>query len=150
MWLLAEDWQVIIYRFMYRWINTWLNVVEHVMIEYTGMMSWLFPALELKKYYTMQYEVMGHHQLLGHRVQQMAFTGVTDSRSLCRDKLHFSQNILCNCGICNAVWSNPMCNRPWPGPTKPVGQHAGWVIHWISMEEWHVGSSPHSGLQSQP
>ena len=41
MWLLAEDWQVIIYRFMYRWINTWLNVVEHVMIEYRGMMSWL-------------------------------------------------------------------------------------------------------------
>ena len=26
MWLLAEDWQVIIYRFMYRWTNTWLNV----------------------------------------------------------------------------------------------------------------------------
>ena len=27
----------------------------------------------------------------------MVFTGVTDSRSLCRDKLHFSQNVLCNC-----------------------------------------------------
>ena len=39
----------------------------------------------------MQYEVMGHHQSLGHRVQRMVhvFTGVTDSRSLCRDKLHF-------------------------------------------------------------
>ena len=45
----------------------------------------------------MQYEVMGHHQSLGHRVQRMVFTGVTDSRSLCRDKLHFSQNVLCNC-----------------------------------------------------
>ena len=105
-WLLAEDWQVIIYRFMYRWINTWLNVVEHVMIEYRGMMSWLFPALELKKYNTMQYEVVGHHQSLGYRVQRMVFTGVTDSRSLCRDKLHFSQNVLCNCAsatLCGAT-----------------------------------------------
>ena len=27
---------------------------------------------------------------------------------------------------------------------------AGRVIHWISTEEWLAGSSPHSGLQSQP
>ena len=57
--------------------KSWLNVVEHVMIEYRGMMSWLFPALVLKKYNTMQYEVMGHHPSLGHRVQRMVFTGVT-------------------------------------------------------------------------
>ena len=53
----------------------------------------------------MQYEVMGHHQSLGHRVQRMVFTGVTDSHSLCRDKLHFSQNVLCNCAttLCGAT-----------------------------------------------
>ena len=54
MWLPAEDWQVIIYRFMHRWINIWLNVEEHVLIKHAGMMSWLFPALELKKCNTMQ------------------------------------------------------------------------------------------------
>ena len=134
MWLLAEDWQVIIYRFMYRWINTWLNVVEHVMIDYRGMMSWLFPALELKKYNTMQYEVMGHHQSLGQRVQRMVFTGVNDSRSLCRGKLHFSQNVLCNCAsatLCGATRCAPHLTRS----NKACGA-AGRVIHWMSTEIW--------------
>ena len=71
MWLLAEGWQVIIYRFMYRWINIWLNVVEHVLIKHTGMMCWLLPAVDLKKYNTMQYEInVHHHQSLSHHCNE--------------------------------------------------------------------------------
>ena len=114
---------------MYRWINIWLNVVEHVIIEYTGMMSGLFPALELKKYNTVQYEVMGRHQSLDHRVQQIVFTGVTDSRSLCIDKLHFS-----------LLWHLQRCvEQPDVQPhlirSKKACGAAGRVIHWISTEE---------------
>ena len=123
MWILAEDWQVItcIYRFMYRWINIWLNVVEHVMIEYTGMMSWLFPALELKKYNTMQDEVRGHHQSLGHRVQRMVSL-VWLILAVCAGTNFISvkMSLAASTTLCGAI--NPKCNRTWPGPSKPVGQ----------------------------
>ena len=51
----------------------------------------------------------------------MVFTGVTDSRSLCRDKLHFSQNVFAastSTVLCGAT----RCATARSGPTKPVGQ----------------------------
>ena len=66
-----------------------------------------------------QYEVKGHHQSLGHHVQQMVFTGVTDSRSLGREKLHFSQNVFAastSTMLCGAT----RCATARSGPTKPV------------------------------
>ena len=96
----------LLYRFMYRWINIWLKVEEHVLIKHTGMMSWLLPAVELKKYNTMQYEInVHHHQLLSHHVKRMVLTGVADSRSLCSDKLQyqFSQNVLCGMSLQRCV-----------------------------------------------
>ena len=48
-------------------INTWLNVVEHVMIEYTGMMSWLFPALS-------RVEEVQHNAIWGHGSPSIAWS----------------------------------------------------------------------------
>ena len=122
MWLLAEDWQVIIYRLMYRWINIWLNVVEHVMIEFTGMMNWPESIQHSSWRSTTQCNMRSWVTInrLVIVCNEWWFTGVIDSWSLCRDKLHFSQTALC--GIYNAVLSNPMCNRTWPGPTRLWGQ----------------------------
>ena len=53
------------------------------------------------------------------------------------------QNVLCNCGIYNAVWSNSIQTRS----NKDFGA-AGRVVHWISTEECSRIIS--TSLQSQP
>ena len=52
----------------------------------------------------MQYEInVHHHQSLNHHVKRMVLTGVADSRSLCSDKLQFSQNVLCGMSLQRCV-----------------------------------------------
>ena len=75
----------------------------------------------------------------------MVFTGVTDSRSLCRDKLHFSQNVFAastSTMLCGAT----RCATARSGPTKPVGQQDESSIGFQRRND--LQDTPHSDLQN--
>ena len=86
----------------------------------------------------MQYEINVHHghQSLNHHVKRMVLTGVADSRSLCSDKLPFSQNVLCGMSLQRCV-EQPDHGQPHLIRSNKACGAAGrvLVIHWISTEE---------------
>ena len=118
-------------KLLYRWINIWLNVVEHVLIKHTGMMSWLLPAVELKKHNTMQYEINVHH--------------INRSVIMCNEWCWLVWLILAVCAATsfssvkmsfaachyNAVLSNPIKVQPHLTRSNKACGAAGRVIHLI-------------------
>ena len=82
----------------------------------------------------MQYEVMGHHQSLGHRVQRLVLTGVTDSRSLSETNLISVKMSFAIAHLQRCV-EQPDVQPHLTRSNKACGA-AGRVIHWISTEIW--------------